>query len=510
MSQSIRLENGSELRVLDLIANETIFVSGDSAGAVRVTENMYKDCGKSPGCGHPKTPTLTSQVMQGPMQVHASEITAIASAQRLSKDTLVAMGSRDRTVQIFRFANAILELLQTVDGHSSSITDVLFLRDGNCLTTSSSDRTIMIHTLSEISETTVFAQSRIVSFKSTPMTFSAPAIDSENRFLVSCADKRIYKCNSSSGHQEESINPYDKNGEPVLLNHVSVHTVEGQGQTSVIIGVSGAEKAIRVHDYHSGAELSCETAHVGGVSSYASVCSKDKDGLLQHMIRTTGFDSTIHFWSLHRRQRDFKEEQQLSTLSSPIRPLRKVLFKPSGARKFSVLSSSHAKVESPTNARVEVHPSDFDLSIQEERRSKHETSLQALQVLQSHDSAPTPPTSPGPHGLSHDLNNTPLQQSRFTMKADLQNTDLDVEAQELCIKLSAYRNMLQTPGYLRKEMISALKNELNLTMISIRESPSFLPETTEEEIDYVLSCYSERLKKLLEDKILAAAGPKAG
>ena len=516
-SQSIQLDKTpgkdvmvrSELRVLRLIASETIFVSGDSAGVVRVTENMYKDRRGPSEYSLPGTPTLVSRATQSSIQVHESEITAIASVQRHAEETIIAMGSRDRTVQIFRFAHATLELLQTITDHSSSITDVLFLRDGDNLITSSSDRTVMIHTLAK-SAALVFIQRRIISFKSTPISISAPATDGDHLFLISCADKRNHKCSSLYGHQEESIRPHDRNGESVLLSQVSVHKFGNQGQIAVMIGVSGIEKALRIHDYHSGAELFCENTHVGGVSSYAYVRNEEQHDKFEHLLVTTGFDSTVNFWSLQERQNDFREEHHLPNPPSPTKPLRKVLpWTPTAPKPLDV-RVAHSLPPSPTKVKVptkfyekkefsDLHPIKQGMKGEQEEYRK---------TIQSHDYAPTIPTSPGPLSSLHDPQSTPEQQSSFTMTVDIYNANLDAEAQELSSRVCAFRKKMQLPYYMSDETNNNLRNELSLAMNSLSGSPSVPADSGEEDIDHVLNCYSKRLKKLVEDKVSAAASSK--
>ena len=525
-TQHIELENRPtlgymdrpELRVLDLISYQSIIISGDSFGVIRMTENTYASFPDENGCPRPATSNLTSQSTQNPIQAHESEITAITSTQHHTEGTLIATGSRDRTVQIFRFAATTkVSLSQTMVNHSSSITDVMFLRNGESLLTSSSDRTIGVYMLSETETGVAFSLLRIITLKSTPICISVPVPNSDCVFLVSCADKYIYKYDLSSALQIQSTRPLDRNGEPVVLGHISIQTCQIKGRNhTILVGISGAEKAVRLHDYLSGHELVHINAHVGGAMCYALIQTKDEEDCFKQTLVTAGLDSTIMLWSLRGQSTDTKDDPSCYTSLSgptPARPLWRILSrstlavcsKSSGPKTFASLPSSPTRINSPSKLRK---ATPYSILATSSGNGPRDRSLANVQALRPYDYTAPSPISQGDSSTQCDLKNGTEQQNALNITHDLQVADLDAEIQELCMRLSTLRvEISRSSEILRTEAITNLKKELKLTL-SILHMPHYrLEESKEMGVDLLLDMYSEHLVRLVEDKMSAGLTP---
>lgn len=215
---------------------------------------------------------------------------------------LAATCGRDRTIQFFQEKESALGLLQTIDHHSSAVNQLLFHDHGKLLLSSSSDRTIALHSLAFANESMAYVVTRIINLKASAISMAISPSDPTS-FIVSAMDKQLHKYGLASGHHLHSTKVYDNEcNEAVSLSNLIIRDVEVPGRTvRLVAGVSSADKSVRVHDPDTGFTISKEHGHSEGISDVAILEHGDgQTGNQSYQLISTGLDGTIMLWNLLR------------------------------------------------------------------------------------------------------------------------------------------------------------------------------------------------------------------
>jgi len=117
-------DSGNQCLVVRAARGAAFLVSGDKYGVLRVMKPSDQTC-----------------IFE--TRAHTSDVQDIALFES-AECTLIATCSRDRTIQLFRLLLNQWVLIQTLDDHSTSVSNVFFAEDGEKLISCSTDRTIHI------------------------------------------------------------------------------------------------------------------------------------------------------------------------------------------------------------------------------------------------------------------------------------------------------------------------------------------------------------------------------
>ena len=213
---------------------------------------------------------------------------------------LAATCGRDRTIQFFQEKESSLDLLQTIDHHSSAVNQLLFHDHGKLLLSSSSDRTIALHSLAFANESMAYIVTRIINLKASAISMAISPSDPTS-FIVSAMDKQIHKYGLASGHHLHSTKVYDNEcNEALSLSNLAIRDIEVPGGlVRLVAGVSSADKSVRVHDPDTGFTISKEHGHSEGISDVAILEHADgQTGNQSYQLISTGLDGTIMLWNL--------------------------------------------------------------------------------------------------------------------------------------------------------------------------------------------------------------------
>ncbi|KAG0638911.1 WD40-repeat-containing domain protein [Tuber brumale] len=273
----------NELKVVRVSDRGDIFVTGDKYGVLRVID------GKSHTC-------------QYVVKAHSGEIMDIAVHQA----TIVSC-ARDRTVQVFTKAGDGWSLAQTLDDHTSSVSRVLLLENGNKLLSCSADRTIVIRELCrrEAIHGTVamaYLAIRTLTTKASPVHMT-PLSDAT--LIVSTMDRQIHKFDLNAGKSVHGFRCTDESGDAVVMDAITVGRDKGYPRSRVLAGISTTDKSIRLYDL-AGNLIDKEWGHTEGVSDVALLERGPRKGeeTGQTIVISTGTDGTIMIWEFNPKTQD--------------------------------------------------------------------------------------------------------------------------------------------------------------------------------------------------------------
>lgn len=232
-------------------------------------------------------------------RAHSAEVTSI---DILDSASLVATCSRDRMTQLFRLEGGVFELLQTMDDHVGSVSQVLFVKEGDKLLSCSTDRSLVIRerVLQEDggSRPLAYLTTKVLSLKASPVSMTMVA---ENTLAVSTLDRCVTKVDVLAGGLLESSKIGDpETDDKVFLNSlICTPATDGSDAQKLLIGYSSMDKAIRVYSEKQMSLLVRESAHTEGVSDLALLeQSAHPVPGSQCMIVSTGLDGTIMLWNI--------------------------------------------------------------------------------------------------------------------------------------------------------------------------------------------------------------------
>ena len=424
-----------------------------------------------------------------PIKAHIGEINDIAIAQQSEDVTLVVSCGRDRTTQVFRRTSSTLELLQTIDHHASSVHELQFLNEGNTLLSSSSDRTIIIHTLATVHESMAYIPTRIITLKSSPVSMTT-AWDGATLLFVSTIDRQVYKYELSTGLQIQSARLVDyENNDTVLLSSMRVQEIKVSGKPlQIVIGVSSTDKSLRVHDPTTGRTLLKEYGHSEGITDVAIIKRSNEPNKSDYTLVSTGQDGTIMFWHLTY---NLPISADYDSPTTPMKestafsyPLRRVISRSALSEYQKTLEANgmpplplpSSRSQSPS--RLKKKPSRYSMATPYVSSTPKLTSI----LLPSRPNPQAPASPITLFGERPRLG----ERNRNKSAASLNKLDeLNASVEQLAISLRSFRKMLNSPpapDSMKPGCFIELEAELNLTLGLL--SPKLRSAQARTDLDY--------------------------
>lgn len=323
----------NDLKVMRASPFNDCFVAGDRFGVLRITDGFSRK-----GIFETKA--------------HGAEITDIKIHQD-DKLTLVATGSRDRMVQLYRKTDEGWNLAQTFDEHKATVTAVMFTRDASYLLSCAGDRTIAVRKLvtregAGESVKVAYVPHRTLILKSAPASMAtssaapgsqAPAVAAEaDTIFVSTAERMVHEYDIQSGQLRSSFRACDTDtSDAAVLDKLVVFKLMDPASSSpepcvFVAGASSTDKSIRVYDHRGG--LVCrEWGHTEGITGLARLPGDTTElegdrGARRTRLVTTGADGTIMLWDFGAAagvDGSCTENGVFKEMTATKRPLRKAL-----------------------------------------------------------------------------------------------------------------------------------------------------------------------------------------
>ena len=126
---------------------------------------------------------------------------SIATAKSELFDLTCTCG-RDRTLQLFGRNAHDIKLIQTLDDHAASVTDLMFHDEGSTLISISSDRTVLVRKAAYGGNGSIaFLQVRAITLKASPVSVSTFQSSSHLTWRVSDDPKYFHRSESPFGTQ---------------------------------------------------------------------------------------------------------------------------------------------------------------------------------------------------------------------------------------------------------------------------------------------------------------------
>ncbi|KAH8811655.1 WD repeat protein-like protein [Xylogone sp. PMI_703] len=483
-------------------------VSGDRYGVLRVIDT-------------------TSKMSVFETKAHMSDIHDIVLYED-EKLSLIATCGRDRTVQLFRRTPKEWVLVQTLDEHSASVCGLFFAENAEKLVSCSSDRTIHIRQLARkmVGKEEVLAvlPLRIITLKASPVSMALCHGDQEGNFVTSLLDRTVATYEMSTGRLVNSFRSTDGEGaDAVVLDSLVMGAPSSlPGKPTILAGVSGTDKSVRVYD-SNGAFLDREWGHTAGVTDVALLESPDSE--VKTMI-STGSDGTIMIWELAPRPPDLVEQPEASPSSheaSPAKettsarpPLRRVLSKAELAefQKSSPVATPNNKGSPPRTIRrkssryggLSNQSPTLNLPTTTPTNSKQYASSNSDDSSNRRVSARarsrTPPRSP--KGKSMRRPSLASLDSRSRMKGSANFSEfgtLNMATEQACRTLRAYRKRLLTSEDVKEGALRELDNELRLTQMALGEKSMKSKALSETVLAGLLDEYSDKLMSMFDEKL---------
>ena len=419
------------------------------------------------------------------VQAHNGDINAIVSVKG-ERHHLVSTCGRDRTIQVFQRSAQHLNLIQTLEDHAASVTDLKFIQDGAQLVSISSDRSILLRNVAyDEKDSIAYLPFRSITLKASPVSLAIVPFDPD-LLLVSTMDRQIQKFALSSGHQLQSFKALDPStNDSVLATSLQVANIRvSEDQVTVLSAVSSTDKSIRLHDYETGTLMARE--HGQMAVSAVNLLQRHVDGHALNHIVSCGLDGTVIIYNvdLHAsRQREtppppdspVRAESPLKQSSTPIQPLRKTLTKSEIAEFQKSFESSSGNtispVRSPSPARIKKKPSRYTLG-NPPRASILNTPTISSQRKTSQGHSPIP-LSPKNNTLKATRPRArPSLDHRHRSKSVANLNDLNLSAEHLCDSLRTFRNRIASSvaDKLNSDTMKELRRELDLTLNALDQT----------------------------------------
>ena len=308
----------NELRAVKSLRNTLFLAAGDKYGMLSILDIS--------------TGSITTQV-----RAHSTEVVDIVTLER-SGIQFIVTASRDRTLQLFAYNDAKLDLLQTMDEHASAVCGLLPAQDDTLLLSCSTDRSVIVREIISRPDdpgSIACAMLRTIILKSSPTSM---CLDADNGVvLVSTADRSIATYNIKSGQAVFSFKCADmEGGETAALSKI-LYAPSLNGNPT-IVGVSSGDKSVRLYSEY-GSMIARDWGHTEGITDLAILPpAADEDGEedSRAQIVTVAADSTVFIWDTISlaptpttqstegyRASDTPIANKVSTPMGP--PLRKVL-----------------------------------------------------------------------------------------------------------------------------------------------------------------------------------------
>ena len=436
--------------------------------------------------------------------------------------SLVASCSRDRTVQLFCRRSDQWELIQTLDEHSASVCSLLFAENGEKLISCSSDITIHIRQLvtKEVDGQVIIGAIpvRIITLKASPVSMAACSNDPMS-FVVSLLDRTVATYELSSGRMVTSFRATDGDGGDAVVLDALIMGSPMSGSPTLLVGISGTDKSVRVYDGYTGLFLDREWGHTAAVTDVGLLESPGSD---QRILISTGSDGTIMIWDLSPRPPDLEAPLDLSASSreaSPPKesasarpPLRRVLSKAEMAefQRASPAVTPTGRGSPPRQVRRRT--SRYGLSSQSPTvppmpniNPKHFASTS--EETSTRRSPRTRSRSPPPSPKAKDMRRpslASLHESRGRTKTTGNFSEfgtLNMATEQASRTLRAYRKKLVSAEAVKEDVLKELDRELRLTAVALGEKSLKAKAISEIVMTGLLDSYSERLVSLFDEKL---------
>lgn len=462
-------------------------------------------------------------------KAHSLYCLNVSVHENFSKMIMATCG-KDRAVQLFyRKSNGDIDHFQTLE-FSSRVVQVLVASDDKIITCCM-DRSMHIHdivTKDDDPDVIAAVPSKAISLKGSP-TSVVMGPDGRSIF-VSLLDRTVCQFDYTTGKQLSSFKSVDEGGsETAVLDHLSLGNWP-QRDMDFLLSASNTDKSIRIYDANSGSFLDREWGHTESING---VCLIEEDDGSQKVV-SVGSDGTVMVWSLdlneHSPRSLSRGSMRRGSLSmsrdpSPVkgatagRPaLRRVLSKselaefqrpspePSSGRRspprtarrrasmLTLNTSSANAVKIPQGA---LQPSPNSSIIMEETPSRRRPSDAALTRPKS------PPSPKGRMMRRPSLPAMSMTARKKTSSSNLRSSAgaLNTATEQACRTLRTYRRKLISAEPISAECLTELDHELRLTAQALGDRAVRSKAMNETVLSGLLDEYSERLVKLLDEKL---------
>ncbi|KAI9777339.1 MAG: hypothetical protein M1839_008947 [Geoglossum umbratile] len=506
----------NELKVVQASQRADFLVSGDKYGVLRFIDSITR-----------------KSVFD--VKAHGGEVMDIAIQQNEDM-TLAASCARDRTVQLFRKAGNTWSLSQTMDDHTSSISRLLFLDQGEKLLSCSSDRTIIIRDFASKEtrgeKVVAYLPIRTLTLKAAPVHMTT-ASDQPGILVVSTIDRHISTFDLASGKSVQVFRASDLESNDAVVMDALVMGKErtASNKSRVLAGVSTTDKSIRVYDHIGGCLIDREWGHTEGVSDVALLETELENDTSATTLISTGSDGTIMIWDFAPKavQQDSPEPAEVLVELSPVKevtamktPLRRVLSR-SELAEFQRPTESEGSTPISTPVGNRSPP-----RIPRKKTSKYSLAqspklgIPPVPNLPNSATSPTPsqsepqrrknssrdrspsPPSPKPNPPQPSARRPSFDARSRTKSASNVNefSGLNMASEQLCKSLRAYRKKLGVSSdTLKAENVREMERELGLTAKALGEKAVRTKGINEGVLTKLLDQYSERLVEMIDEKI---------
>ncbi|KIN02542.1 hypothetical protein OIDMADRAFT_143864 [Oidiodendron maius Zn] len=476
-------------------------VSGDKCGVLKVINPSTLDC-----------------IFEA--RAHMSDIQDIALFES-DDTTLIASCGRDRVVQLFRRVSNEWNLIQSLEDHSASVCCLFFTENGEKLISCSTDRTIHIRQIVKKesgSESIMGAVPvRIITLKASPVSMAPCLDDGMNNFVVSLLDRTVATYEISSGRLVNSFKVTDGDGGDAVVLDALGMGLPATGRPTILAGISGTDKSVRVYDGNTGSFLDREWGHTAAVTDVALL---ETPGSEQKILISTGSDGTIMTWNLSPKPPELPEPADPVREPSPPKdtpsarpPLRRVLSRAELAefQRASPLSTPTNRQTSPPRT-VRRKTSRYGLSAQSPTilppipgNSKHVSNSDESSSRRGspRTRSRSPPSSP----KTKDTRRPSLAslESRGRTKSAggtfSEFGSLNMATEQACRTLRAYRKKLLSSESVKDEALKELDQELRLTSLALGEKSLKSKTISETVLTGLLDQYSDRLVSMFDEKL---------
>lgn len=473
-------------------------------------------------CGVLRVINPSTQVCSFEARAHMSDIQDIALFES-DDTTLIASCGRDRTVQLFRRVSEQWVLIQTLEDHSASVCSLFFAENGKKLVSCSADRTIHIRQLvkKEVGGEDVMGAvpNRIITLKATPVSMTA-CLDSErSSFMVSLLDRTVATYEISSGRLVNSFRVTDSEGaDSVVLDALVMGAPSPvPARPTILAGISGTDKSVRVYDGITGNILDREWGHTASVTDVALLESPDSE---QKFLVSTGSDGTIMIWDLSARPAEPQDPADLTREPSPPKevassrpPLRRVLSRAELAefQKASPISTPSNRQSSPPRV-LRKKTSRYGLSTQSPTLMPPMPTVNPRHYASTSDDTSSrrgslrnrsrsPPPSPRAKETSRTSATLEFRGRTKSTGNFSEFGSLNMATEQACRTLRAYRKKLLSSEPVKDEALKELDQELRLTAVALGEKSLKSKTISETVLTGLLDQYSERLVSMFDEKL---------
>lgn len=482
-------------------------VTGDKYGVLRVMNTSSKSC-----------------VFE--TRAHMSDIQDIALFES-EEATLIASCGRDRTVQLYRLTSGQWGLIQTLDDHTASVCGILFAENGEKLISCSADRTVHIRQLvkKDVGGEIIMGAVplRIITLKASPVSIAASLGNQTGDLVVSLLDRTVGTYEISTGRLISSFRVTDNEGaEAVVLDALVMGTpASSPGRPTILAGVSGTDKSVRVYDAATGSFLDREWGHTASVTDVALLDTPDSD---HKLLISTGSDGTIMIWDLSPTPSESPDPNDLFPTNgdpSPPKdtpsarpPLRRVLSRAELAefQRASPVSTPTGNRSPPRTLRRKT--SKYNMSAQSPSlappplpptNTKHFASSSddsAVRRGNTRNRSRSPQSPKGRDMRRPSLASLDQRGSRSKGTGNFSEFGtLNMATEQACRTLRAYRKKLLSSESVKPESLRELDQELRLTAMALGEKSNKSKAISETVLTGLLDQYSERLVSMFDEKL---------